>query len=249
MKCRHCKHEFEINEESIVGSHRLLCGDATKAEDVERLMDGEKADMVFTDPPYGVGYNGGANTKKKREKLKGDTNTELYGPCCKQAFIYSTKKSTLYLWHAGIKGIAAAAAGYEIRCELIWHKLNAHYGAFMAQYMQKHEPCYYCYKRGQTAQWFGPTNEVTVWDVEQPAKNEYHPTQKPTMLPERAMKNSSLVGQIVMDLFLGSGTTIIAAEKLNRKCFGMEIDPVYCDVIVNRWQDFTGKKARLEKRG
>jgi len=238
----------------ILGNHRLLCGDATKAEDYKRLMGKEKADMVFTDPPYGVDYDGGRNNKKKRDCIQGDTNTDLYGPCCKQAFEYSSKGSALYLWHAGIKGIAAAAAaaaaaaGYEIRCELIWHKLKAHYGAFAAQYMQKHEPCYYCYKKNQTASWYGPTNEVTVWEIEQPHVNEFHPTQKPTALATRAIQNSSRQEQIVLDGFLGSGSTIIAAEKLNRRCYGMEIDQIYCDVIVKRWQDFTGKKAKLSKK-
>jgi site-specific DNA-methyltransferase (adenine-specific) len=214
-------------------------------------MGGVKADMVFTDPPYGVDYDGGRNNKIKREGLVGDKTTDLYDACCSQSFHYSTKAATLYLWHAGVKGIAAAAAaaaaGYTIRCELIWHKLKAHYGAFTSQYMQKHEPCYYCYKRNQTAQWFGPTTEVTVWEVEQPSINEFHPTQKPTALAERAISNSSVTKQAVLDLFLGSGTTLIACEKLNRRCYGMEIDPKYCDVIIKRWEDYTGGKAELDE--
>ena len=236
----------------ILGNHRLLCGDSTKKEDVERLMGGEKADMVFTDPPYGVNYDGGRNNEKKRVDIQGDADTDLYGPCCKQAFAYSSKGSALYLWHAGTKAIAASTAvsavGYEIRSVIIWHKLKAHYGAFAAQYMQKHELCYYCYKKNQTASWYGPTNEVTVWEIEQPHVNEFHPTQKPTALATRAIQNSSRQEQIVLDGFLGSGSTIIAAEKLNRRCYGMEIDQIYCDVIVKRWQDFTGKKAKLSKK-
>ncbi len=233
----------------ILGEHRLLCGDSTKAEDVERLMNGKKADMVFTDPPYGVNYKGGQHNIKKREGFVGDINTELYEPCCNMAFLFSNKKAALYLWHAGVKGIAAAAAaaaaGYEIRCELIWHKLKAHFGAYAAQYMQKHEPCYYCFKKGKSPQWFGPTNEVTVWEIEQPSVNEFHPTQKPIELGIRAIKNSSREKQIVLDGFLGSGSTLIACEKLDRICYGMEIEPIYCDVIVDRWQQFTGRKARL----
>jgi DNA modification methylase len=230
-----------------LGNHRLLCGDATKKEDAERLMDGKKADMVFTDPPYGVDYDGGASNKNKRDKIIGDNTTDLFEPCCKQAFDYSIKNAPLYLWHAGTKGNTAAAAaikaGYEIRCELIWHKLKAHYGAFTAQYMQKHEPLYYCFKKGNSVNWMGATNEVTVWEIEQSSVNEYHPTQKPVALAERAIKNHNC--KSVLDLFLGSGSTLIACEKTNRKCYGMEIDPHYCDVIIKRWEDYTGNKAEL----
>ena len=237
----------------ILGRHRLLCGDSTKEDDVKRLMGGKKADMVFTDPPYGVNYDGGRHNKNKRVAMQGDNTTDLYIPCCKQSFLYSKNTSVFYLWHAGVKGIAAAAAaaaaGYMIRCELIWHKLKAHYGdgAYAAQYMQKHEPCYYCYKKNQKAQWFGPNNEVTVWEIEQPSKNEYHPVQKPVSLAERAIRNSSKNKQIILDLFIGSGTTIIACEKLNRICYSMEIDPIYCDVAIKRWEQWTGKKARRVK--
>ena len=226
-------------------SHRLLCGDSTKAEDVARLMNGEKAEMVFTDPPYGVDYDGGTTV---REKLEGDTNTNLYHPCCQMAAEFSLGDAPLYLWHAGIKGIAAAAAaaaaGYEIRCEIVWNKNLAQFGALSAQYKQKHEPCYYCYKRGKKVNWCGPTNEVTVWDENRSSTNEYHPTQKPVALAVRALNNHS--ARSVFDPFLGSGSTMIAAEQLGRRCFGMEIEPRYVDVAVKRWENFTGKKAVLE---
>jgi DNA modification methylase len=239
----------------ILGEHRFLCGDVTKRRDVTKLMGGDKADLVFTDPPYGISYGGGAGNKKKRQGLIGDESADLYDPCCKEAFTHSTEEAALYLWHAGHKGRAGAcanaamAAGYEIRSQLMWHKLKAHYGGFMAQYMQKHEPCYYCFKKGQTVQWYGATNEVTVWEIEQPMRSEDHPTQKPVLLAERAITNSSTKSQIVLDLFLGSGTTMIAAEKLNRKCYGLEIEPLYCDVAVKRWENFTGKKAKRVRKG
>lgn len=218
------------------GRHRVLCGDSTKKEDVEKLMDGKKADMVFTDPPYGVNYEGGANNKNKREKLKGDETTDLYEPCCRISFDFSIKEAPLYLWHAGIKGIAAAAAaikaGYEIRCEIIWHKLKAHYGAFASHYKQKHEPLYYCHK-GSSVNWCGANNETTVWEIEQSHLNEFHPTQKPVALPIKAIKNHS-VG-LIADWFLGSGSTLIACEQTNRICYGMEIDSHYIDVILRRY--------------
>ncbi len=164
------------------------------------------------------------------------------------AFRYSVSDAPLYLWHAGVKGNAAAAAAaaelarYIIRCELIWYKTKAHYGAYMAQYMQKHEPCYYCYKKNNSSRWSGPTNEVTVWEIEQPHINEYHPTQKPISLATRAMSNHTAI--IILDLFLGSGSTLIACEKMNRICYGMELDPHYCDVIVKRYMDWCIKNER-----
>ena len=238
--------DIKLGDMFQLGEHRLLCGDATQRADVERLMDGKKADMVFTDPPYGVSYDGGVMTK--RAKLIGDDTTGLYEPCCLMAMEYSVDDAPLYLWHAGVKGIAAAAAaaaaGYEIRCEIVWNKNHAQFGALSAQYKQKHEPCYYCFKKGNSARWHGPTNEVTVWDIDRSVKNEFHPTQKPVELATRAIRNHD--AESVLDLFLGSGSTLIACEKTNRKCYGMEIDPVYCDVIINRWEKYTGNKAVKE---
>jgi DNA modification methylase len=227
-----------------LGPHRLLCGDATDTDQVARLMGGELASMVFTDPPYGVAYDGGT---KVRERLAGDHSTGLYGPACEMGFLFSSRDAPLYLWHAGVKGIAAAAAaaaaaaGYQIRCEIVWNKNQAQYGALSAQYKQKHEPCYYCFKRGRTVNWCGPTNEVTVWDIDRAAVNDLHPTQKPIELSVRALLNHD--APTVLDLFAGSGSTVIAAEEAGRVCYALEIDPGYCDVIVDRWERHTGGKA------
>lgn len=232
----------------LLGEHRLLCGDATNAADVALVMDGEFAHVVYTDPPYGVGYDGGTTV---RDKLRGDENTDLYAPACKLAAKFSDAAAGLYLWHAGVKGIAAAAAaaaaGYEIRCELIWNKNLAQFGSLSSQYKQKHEPAYYCFKRKQSVRWFGPTNETTVWDCDRASKNEWHPTQKPVQLARRALVNSSERLSVCLDLFLGSGATLIACETEGRRCYGLEIEPKYCDVIVARWEKFTGKTAQLEK--
>ncbi len=231
-----------------LGDHRLLCGDATSEADVQRVMGGERAGLVFTDPPYGVDYDGGTTV---REKLRGDSDTSLYAPTCLAAARHSDDKAALYLWHAGVKGIAAAAAaaaaGYDIRCELVWNKNLAQFGSLSAQYKQKHEPAYYCHKHGHSPRWFGPTNEITVWDCERASVNEFHPTQKPVALARRAMTNSSEPGGLVLDLFLGSGSTLIAAESESRRCYGLEIEPRYCDVIVARWEKFTGKTATLHR--
>ena len=227
-----------------LGDHRLLCGDSTSEVDTATLMGGMLGHLVFTDPPYGVAYDGGT---KARTKLVGDETTSLYLPACERAAVCSDAKAALYLWHAGVKGIAAAAAaaaaGYEIRCELVWNKNHFQYGSLSSQYKPKHEPCYYCFKRGKTPRWFGPTNEITVWDCDRSPKNDYHPTQKPVALAARAIANSSQTGHIVLDLFLGSGSTMIAAEQLGRRFYGIEIEPRYVDVAVQRWEKFAGKTA------
>lgn len=230
----------------ILGDHRLMCGDAEKPADLERLMGSARADLVFTDPPYGVDYAGGSGNKKKREKLQGDT-AGSYAQWLQHWPLYATKKTAFYIWYASSEGRqvydAVEDAGLQVRAMIVWHKLKAHYGAFMAQYMQKHEPCLYCHIG--SPKWYGPTNEVTVWEYDQPARNELHPTQKPVSLAERAIDNSSRPGDLVVDLFLGSGTTMVAAEERNRRCYAMELSPAYVDVSVQRWMDLTGQEARL----
>lgn len=227
-----------------LGAHRLLCGDATKAEDVAVLMGGEQADMVFTDPPYGVEYTGGA---KKREPLEGDhIGTDVYAASLVHLSDAAADHAALYLWYADGHAAAAAAvaAGYVISAQIIWVKNNAQFVS-AAHYKGKHEPCFYAHRKGCSARWNGSNNEVTVWDVARNQVNEFHPTQKPLELAVRALQNSSYSGDGVLDLFLGSGTTLLAAEQTDRKCFGMEIDPAYCDVTVARWEAYTGEKAEL----
>lgn len=225
---------FELTANGI--THRMLCGDSTNADDVAKLMNGEKADMVFTDPPYGVDYQGGALTK--RTKLDNDQkNTNIYQDVLPNIYLFTIEKAAMYIWHAA--GYADMAShlwdnDIEIRSQIIWNKNMAQFGALSAQYKQKHEPCFYCYKKGQSPNWYGPTNEVTVWDVKRESKNEYHPTQKPIELPERAMNNSSKKNDIILDFFGGSGSTMVAAQQLNRKARLMELDPKYCQVIVDR---------------
>jgi site-specific DNA-methyltransferase (adenine-specific) len=219
-----------------IGEHRLLCGDSTDSDQVAKLMNGQKADMVFTDPPYGVDYQGGALTK--RTKLDNDQkNTNIYEQVIPNLYLFTIDKVAMYIWHAA--GYADMAShlwnnDLQIRSQIIWNKNMAQFGALSAQYKQKHEPCFYCYKKGQSPYWYGPTNEVTVWDVKRESKNEYHPTQKPIELPERAINNSSKKNDIVIDLFGGSGSTMVAAQQLNRKARLMELDPKYCQVIVDR---------------
>jgi DNA modification methylase len=238
----------------LLGEHRLLCGDSTSEADVSRLMNGEKADMVFTDPPYGVNYDGGHATDKRREKLKNDNSTLIYDDSVPNMFRHSKDEAALYLWFAATKSLQVLqvlqvlqANNYVIRSWLIWNKNQAQFGAIGAQYKQKHEPCLYCFKKGQSPYWNGPNNEVSVWDEKRSRINEFHPTQKPVELSARALANSCPASGLVLDLFLGSGATLVGAEQTKRKCYGMEISPNYCDVIVKRWENLTGKKATLAK--
>lgn len=239
----------------ILGNHRLMCGDSTSIDAVEKLMGGDKADMVFTDPPYGVDYQGGHNQKKRKgienDALEGQDLTDLFADSLLCATMVSHDHSAFYIWFANGKAVETFASfsklPLKVRAVICWYKVKSGLGAFMAQYIPNYEPCIYAHKDGCSPQWFGPSDEKTVWELKKESVNEFHPTQKPIGLPERAMTNSSKSGDKVLDLFGGSGSTLIAAEKLGRKARLMELDPKYCDVIVKRWEDFTGKKAILSE--
>jgi DNA modification methylase len=229
-----------------LGEHRLICGDCTDKAVVERVMQGEKAQVIFTDPPYGVDYDGGA---KKRDKLEGDeVGTEIYYLALPLMAEFADDNAPLYLWyadgHAAAAAAAAAAAGYQITAQIIWAKNQAQF-VTSAHYKGKHEPCYYAHKKGKSARWFGPNNEVTLWECDRSPRNDYHPTQKPVELAERAIRNSSKIDDIVVDGFLGGGTTLIACERLGRKCRAIEISPAYVSVALERWQQMTGGEPIL----
>ena len=238
----------------LCGRHRVRCGDSTSVTDVEALMQGRKAEMCFTDPPYGVNYEGGhfhsgdVNIKRKREKLANDDSEQIYADVV--PVIANSVDGPCYTWFAGTKPITlynTVESVGQIHSVLIWHKTNATYAALNAQYKQRHELCLYWKPKGSTLRWNGPTTECTIWEVKRDAKNTFHPTQKPVELAERAIGNHD--AKTVLDLFLGSGSTLIAAEKTGRTCYGMELNPPYCDVIIRRWQTATGKQATLESTG
>ena len=238
----------------LCGRHRVRCGDSTSVTDVEALMQGRKAEMCFTDPPYGVNYEGGhfhsgdVNIKRKREKLANDDSEQIYADVV--PVIANYVDGPCYTWFAGTKPITlynTVESVGQIHSVLIWHKTNATYAALNAQYKQRHELCLYWKPKGSTLRWNGPTTECTIWEVKRDAKNTFHPTQKPVELAERAIGNHD--AKTVLDLFLGSGSTLIAAEKTGRTCYGMELNPPYCDVIIRRWQTATGKQATLESTG
>jgi DNA modification methylase len=240
-----------------LGNHRLMCGDSTSVDAVDSLMEGNKADMVFTDPPYGVSYEGGHNKKKRQgiiaDTLEGDDLTGLFYGALAAALACTKDGAAFYVWYASGKSIETFASLAQmpltLRAVIQWYKIKSGLGAFMSQYIPNCEPCMYLHKTGCSPAWYGPTNEKTVWELKKEPKNEYHPTQKPVELPERAITNSSKQGDEILDLFGGSGSTMIACEKIGRHARLMELDPKYCDVIVKRYEQFTGKNAILESSG
>ena len=232
-----------------LGRHRLMCGDSTDRQTIEKLMSGNKADMVFTDPPYGVAYTGGLQfktngkvEKNNREMIKND-DKDIYEDVFRILAEYCN--GACYVWFAGTKAktLYNAAEKYgEIHALIIWVK-NGGYGALNANYKQKHEPCLYWKPKNAKLNFIGKSTETTVWEIKKDGVNKYHPTQKPVSLVAKAIQNHK--AETILDLFGGSGSTLIACEQLNRKCYMMEFDPKYCDVIIKRWETLTNKKAVL----
>lgn len=231
-----------------LGRHRLMCGSSTDADSMEHLLQGVKADLVFTDPPYGVAYTGGLQFKdghverNNREMIAND-DLDIYEDV--MAMLTKHAAGPCYIWFAGSKGasIYAAAEKYgDIHALLIWVK-NGGYGALNANYKQKHEPCLYWKPKGTTLNFIGATTETTIWNIDKDGRNKLHPTQKPVALAARAIANHEC--DTVLDMFGGSGATLIAAEEMNKTCYMMELDPQYIDVIITRWETLTGQKAEL----
>ncbi|MGP0071771.1 MAG: DNA modification methylase [Bryobacteraceae bacterium] len=237
----------------VLGNHRLLVGDATDRECVERLMVGDLADLIFTDPPYNVDYEG---YTEEHLKIRGDRMSDvefkqlLHGAflSCRSAVkpgasIYVCHSSS---WQREFQN-ALEAADFDVRCQIIWAKNTFAWG--FGRYKFQHEPLFYAHVAGEKDPWYGDKSQSTLWHENKPAANRIHPTAKPVELIERALINSSKSGDLVADLFGGSGSTLIACERRNRKARLMEIDPKYADCIVRRFQEYTGKLATLEGDG
>ncbi len=279
----------------MLGRHRLMCGDATSQGDIEKLMDGTLASVVFTDPPYNVDYTGGTKDKLKimNDKMSPD---EFYG-FLRASFLNMLKATAsggaFYVCHAESEGInfrtALADTGWLVKQCIIWVKNQLVIGRM--DYQPRHEPILYGWKPGAKHKWYGGRKQTTVldesngvmikdteegklltfsngiqsitlrvpdyevidqgddsltttWRFDKPLRNADHPTMKPIALCARAIRNSSKPGEIVLDSFLGSGSTLIAAEQTGRVCYGLELDPIYCDVIVRRYEELTGNKAK-----
>lgn len=237
----------------ILGNHRLMCGDSVVLADVERLMAGSKADLVFTDPPYNVDYTG--YTKEKLKIQSDKMTTEEFVAFLQGTFasyrVVIKPGASMYVCHPSSFQRefqnAIESAGFSVRAQIIWAKNTFAWG--FGRYKFQHEPIFYCHVEGESDAWYGDKTQSTLWQEKKPAANRLHPTMKPVELIERALRNSSKAGDRVVDLFGGSGSTMIACEKTGRESSLMELDPKYADVIVKRWQDFTGKKAIHEETG
>ena len=277
-----------------LGKHRLMCGDATSQADINKLMDGELGDMVFTDPPYNVDYEGSTGLKIQNDSM---SDSKFY-QFLLDAYVCMASAvkpgSGIYVCHADSEGVnfrkAMKDAGWELKQCIIWVKNSLVMGR--QDHHWKHEPILYGWKPGAAHRWYGGRKQTTVlepgdgvavnklkdgyqltinsglkrlvinipqyevvditddagtsiWNVDKPHRNGEHPTMKPLKLCAKAINNSSKIDDIVVDTFGGSGSTLMAAEQLNRKCYTMELDPVYVDVIIKRYEEFTGQKAEL----
>ena len=237
----------------ILGHHKLVVGDATDGAAVARLMDGESADLVFTDPPFNVDYEG---YTKDHLTIQGDRMSDAdFKEFLKRTFrsyrLLAKAGASVYVCHSSSWQRefqnALEAAGFEVRCQLIWAKNTFAWG--FGRYKFQHEPIFFAHVAGEKDAWYGDKTQSTLWQEKKPAANRIHPTAKPVELVERALLNSSKSGDIVADLFGGSGSTLIGCERRGRMARLMEIDPKYADCIVRRYQEYTGKQATLDGDG
>lgn len=234
----------------ILGNHRVMCGDSTSIDAVEKLMDGQLADQLITDPPYNVAYEG--KTKDALTIQNDSMSDEGFRLFLRDAFATADavmkQGAVFYIWHADSEGYNFRGACHDVdwtvRQCLIWNKNSMVMGR--QDYHWKHEPCLYGWKDGAGHLWNADRKQVTILDFNRPTRNTEHPTMKPVDLIEYQILNNTKGQDVVLDLFGGSGTTLIAAAKNGRNARLMELDPKYVDVIVKRWQDYTGKDAILE---
>ena len=232
----------------LLGRHRLMCGDSTSIDAVDKLMAGRKANMLHTDPPYGVDYDGVPNDHLKNTELEVFLHDAL---SC--AFAVLAKGSNVYVWHADITALefisAFRSAGFKQASPPTIQWLKPSLTMSQGDYHSQNEPCLYGWKEGSGRVRVKDRKQTTIWKCDRSGEKKVHPTMKPVELCQRAIENSSVVNGVVLDLFGGSGSTLIACEKTARDCRMMELDPKYCDVIINRWQNFTGHQATLESTG
>lgn len=259
----------------ILGEHRLMCGDSTDPDDVQKLMGGATADVFLTDPPYNVDYTGGTGMKIMNDHMEQNRFREFLADAFRTADNVMRPGAAFYIWHADLNRAdflaGCDAVGWQIRQALVWVKNALVLGR--QDYQWKHEPCLYGWKDGRhyfiddrsestviddkidvkklkkdeaialLQQLLAEKHETTVIYEDKPVSSNIHPTSKPIKLMARLARNSSRRGGIILDLFAGSGSTLIACEQLGRRSFNMELDPKYVDAIIDRWQEFTGKEA------
>jgi DNA modification methylase len=243
----------------LCGKHRVLCGDSTGSDAVSHLCGRTKPFLMATDPPYGVEYDpmwreeAGLGQQRQTGKVANDDQADW------TAAYELFPGDVAYVWHAGIHAGEVASglvtAGFEIRAQIIWSK--QHFAMSRGHYHWQHEPCWYAVRKGRRSNWRGDRTQSTIWQVQnlnpmggdRNEKATGHGTQKPVELTRRPILNHTKRFDVVYDPFLGSGTTMMAAELTERVCYGIDIDPRYVDVAVIRWQDFTGQEATLEGDG
>lgn len=232
-----------------LGNHRLMCGDATVLEDVRTLMNDNKADLLLTDPPYNVDYEGKTkdSLKIKNDNMGDNQFKQFLTDSFSNANEVMKEGASFYIWHADSEGYnfrsACKDVSWKVRQCLIWNKNTMVMGR--QDYQWKHEPCLYGWKDGASHNWYSDRKQTTVLEFNKPSKSELHPTMKPLDLFAYQMKNSTAKGDIVLDLFGGSGTTLMVSEQLDRNAYVMELDPRYVDAIINRWETMTGSKGVL----
>lgn len=230
-----------------LGRHRLMCGDSTNPEDVKKLVGGVKCDLLLTDPPYGIDYQGRTESKMKikNDSLDDDSFIAFLTNMLEAAKQVLKQGASIYMWYSQVRSLAFYAAlkkaGISPKQQLVWVKSNITMGK---PYRNKYEPCVFA-TLSKDYCWYSDNSQSTVMNFDNPKKNKLHPTMKPVALFDYQIKNSTKSGDTVLDLFGGSGTTIMACEQDRRNACVMEYDPKYVDVIIKRWEDFTGEKAEL----
>lgn len=248
----------EVEEEAVtkpgdvwtLGDHRLICGDSTSADVLKELVQGSKADLWLTDPPYNVDYTGKTKDALKvaNDSMTDEKFREFLVAVFSLAFSNCKPGASFYIWHADSEGFnfrgAVRDCGEIVRQCLIWKKQVMVMGR--QDYQWKHEPCLYGWKKGASHGWYSDRKQTTVLEFDRPTRSTDHPTMKPVALFSYLVGNSTAPQGLVLDTFLGSGTTLIACEQLGRRCFGVELSPQYCDVIVKRWETLTGRKAECQ---
>jgi len=229
-----------------IGRHRLLCGDSTLSENFEKLMDGKKANLVVTDPPYNVNYEGNAG-KIKNDNMATDKFHDFLLASFNCMHSNMANDASIYVFHADTEGLnfrkAFDEAGFYLSGCCIWKKPSLVLGR--SPYQWQHEPCLFGWLKDGKHQWYSDRKQTTIWEFEKPKKNDVHPTMKPIPLIAYCIMNSSMSNTLVLDPFLGSGTTMMACEQSERTCYGLELDPKYCDVIINRYIELTGSSEGI----
>jgi DNA modification methylase len=241
--------KVQVGDIWILGRHRLLCGDATKEEDMQLLMNNQLADLIITDPPYNVNYTGATKDQLKIQNDNMDNKKfhEFLLQSYQVMYNAASPGASIYVFHADTEAVnfreTFTQAGWKLAQCCIWAKQSFVMGR--QDYHWQHEPILYGWKPTGPHKWYSDRKQSTLWQFQKPTKNLEHPTMKPIELIAYPMQNSSKKGDIILDPFGGSGSTLIASEQTERTCHTMELDPHYCDVIINRWEKFTGQKAEV----